>query len=629
VVNDGSIAGTGTAGDGIALKFGGVVSNGTSASIAATGDGVLVQLHAGSVINRGTIEAAGISTDGVKFEAGGSVINGNGGRISGWSNGIEVSGAAGTVINDGSILGSLSDGVFLSAGGAITNASTALISGYSGINIGSGTIVNLGSVAGPYHLGFGVILGSGGTMTNAVSGSVSGGYVGVKISSTGASVINYGVIGGRTAVDLEGGSITNAASAEIAGDEVGIESFAGGTLVNDGSITGTLLSGVYMADGGSVTNGISAIIANSVGVELLVGGTLINAGTIVGRLGTAVSLGTVGNNLLVVAPGAYFGGQVAGSASASNTLELASAASAGSLSGLGTDFTNFGSIVFDAGADWFIAGNTTGLAGTISGFAFGDTIEVTGITATGSSYSGGVLTLMEASGSVDLILPGSFTTSDFVINNNSATTAVDITLMCFRDGTRIRTLRGEVVVEKLRVGEPVLAHTGDGRMAPHSIVWIGHRSVDSRRHPKPTQVWPVRIRAGTFGAGQPARDLFLSPDHAVFVDGVLIPVKYLINGRGIAQVPVSKLHYFHVELSAHAVLLAEGLPVESYLNVGDRANFANGGEPVTLFPDFAARAWEMRGCAELVVIGSQVEAARALIDDDAAHQGSVPNTASG
>jgi Hint domain len=54
----------------------------------------------------------------------------------------------------------------------------------------------------------------------------------------------------------------------------------------------------------------------------------------------------------------------------------------------------------------------------------------------------------------------------------------------------------------------------------------------------PETVWPVRVRAAAFGKGMPRRDLWLSPDHAVFVDDVLIPVRHLINGITIAQVPV-------------------------------------------------------------------------------------------
>ena len=62
------------------------------------------------------------------------------------------------------------------------------------------------------------------------------------------------------------------------------------------------------------------------------------------------------------------------------------------------------------------------------------------------------------------------------------------------------------------------------------ITWIGHRRVDCARHPDPRRAWPVRVSVGAFGDGLPRRDLWLSPDHAVFVDRVLIPIKHLING---------------------------------------------------------------------------------------------------
>jgi hypothetical protein len=134
--------------------------------------------------------------------------------------------------------------------------------------------------------------------------------------------------------------------------------------------------------------------------------------------------------------------------------------------------------------------------------------------------------------------------------------------------------------------------------------------VDCTQHPEPHKVWPVRIRAGAFGQGRPCDDLWLSPDHALFVGDVLIPVKYLVNGVTIAQVPVQEVTYYHVELSHHAVLLAEGLPAESYLDTGDRTNFANGGGPITLYPDFSSRVWDAEGCAPLVVTGPQLDSAR-------------------
>jgi hypothetical protein len=95
------------------------------------------------------------------------------------------------------------------------------------------------------------------------------------------------------------------------------------------------------------------------------------------------------------------------------------------------------------------------------------------------------------------------------------------------------------------------------------------------------------ITLGAFGPDLPRRDLFLSPDHAVYLRGVLVPIRLLINGRTIAQVPVDKVTWYHVELSRHDVLLAEGLPAESYLDTGNRGMFENGGQPLMLHPDMA------------------------------------------
>jgi hypothetical protein len=111
------------------------------------------------------------------------------------------------------------------------------------------------------------------------------------------------------------------------------------------------------------------------------------------------------------------------------------------------------------------------------------------------------------------------------------------------------------------------------------IVWIGHRRVDCRRHPAPEKVWPVRIVANALAPGRPHAFLLLSPDHAVLVGDVLIPIRHLINGATIAQVPVDQVTYYHLELPSHEVLLAEGLACESYLDTGNRRAFGNAAEP--------------------------------------------------
>jgi parallel beta-helix repeat protein len=201
-------------------------------------------------------------------------------------------------------------------------------------------------------------------------------------------------------------------------------------------------------------------------------------------------------------------------------------------------------------------------------------------------------------------------------NASTGNTISDNTIFpCFAAGTRLATPNGDVAVETLVAGDRVLTVDSDAQ----PIRWIGHRTVDCRRHPTPDRILPVRIKAHAFGRAQPSRDLLLSPDHAVFMEGVLIPVKYLINGHTIRQIDVATVTYYHVELPAHAAVLAEGLPTESYLDTGDRSGFANADSPTTLHPAFGSERgdvsliMEALGCAPLRVTGPEVERLRARL----------------
>jgi hypothetical protein len=122
----------------------------------------------------------------------------------------------------------------------------------------------------------------------------------------------------------------------------------------------------------------------------------------------------------------------------------------------------------------------------------------------------------------------------------------------------------------------------------------------------------VRIAAGAFADGLPQRDLHLSPDHAVFIDGVLVPIRLLLNSTTIAHCTrLRHIHYVHVELDQHDILLAEGLPAESYLDTGNRRMFANSGEPILLHPEPDEPNEQTRRdagcCAKLAVTAEQVE----------------------
>jgi hypothetical protein len=118
------------------------------------------------------------------------------------------------------------------------------------------------------------------------------------------------------------------------------------------------------------------------------------------------------------------------------------------------------------------------------------------------------------------------------------------------------------------------------------IVWVGHRRIVLTKHQRPETVAPIRIVRDAFADNMPHTDLFLSPDHAVFVENVLICIRLLVNGSTIrTERGWTAVDYYHVELNDHAILLAEGLPAESYLDTGNRSFFANFGVPLTVCPD--------------------------------------------
>jgi hypothetical protein len=271
-----------------------------------------------------------------------------------------------------------------------------------------------------------------------------------------------------------------------------------------------------------------------------------------------------------------------------------------------------GGIIFD-GAGSLEIGGTVMPTTAISGFSSDDGIYLSDIPfVSGASVNfddaTGIMTLTEAGADYALHLAGNYTGAIFqVVPPGFGSTATIITvsnLPCFVVGTRIATEDGPVAVEDLVIGTRALTMEG----IAERIVWIGWRTIACERHPEPSKILPVRIRANAFDVHLPSRDLLLSPDHAVFVHGVLIPIKHLINGSSILQEKVSTVTYYHVELARHDVILAEGLPCESYLETGRRTAFANGGGAVMLHPEFEPHPdsqllWDSLSYAPLVVTG--------------------------
>jgi len=304
-------------------------------------------------------------------------------------------------------------------------------------------------------------------------------------------------------------------------------------------------------------------------------------------------------------------------------------------------FTGGGTIELDTTGRLEV-GTTIGTAITINfNDASADSVMLDGVTPTPAEIVGGTFTSFQGSNAIDLpniafasaVLTSYDPISGALVLTDGGTSTVQMTVMegaggpgvtlapdtgtgteilvtCFAEGTRILTPSGEVAVERLRAGDLVLA-IESGAKVPRPVRWIGRRRIDVRAHPQPDMVAPIRIARGACAENVPHRDLLVSPDHALLLDGVLVPARLLVNGATAVQDhSVSSIRYFHVELDRHSILLAEGVAAESYLDTGNRALFENAGLTPIPHPDLASarpKEWDSDACAPLATDPGTVE----------------------
>lgn len=147
---------------------------------------------------------------------------------------------------------------------------------------------------------------------------------------------------------------------------------------------------------------------------------------------------------------------------------------------------------------------------------------------------------------------------------------------CFLKGTTIRTADGDRKIEGLAEGD--LLPTAFGGICP--IQWIGYYLYkrDDQAKPWGKDLLPVRVARSALGPDLPCGDLYLSKEHALLIDGVLVTAGSLINGKTITLYDARELNelaFFHIKLAHHNVIYAEGAPCETLINFEESAaNFA-------------------------------------------------------
>jgi len=500
-----------------------------------------------SIINYGVIMSTNMVAIGINN---GTVVNGIGSKISG-TGGIVIGYGSlqSTVINDGLISGSTLAAISVLA----TGANRGFVDNFS-----AGTII--GGASGGAANESGIVLRSG-TVLNA--GTISQG------GAAGYSVDFNSAIGDDTLILDPGQELKGLATASGTGNYIELSGTGLGTLTNPGNYHGFTLVSVAKGSDWQIGTAGEAVSVPGVGT-FDVGGTLDVLGSI------------TGTDFNMTGPGVVdFSAPLSSTADTNNLGRI----------------TNFGA------GDSFVVGPTVLVTQS------GDGIVTNYNTATG------VYTILDTSqignpdDEVQITVSGTNSPNNLSADNFSLTTGPGgITVSevpCFGAGTEILTPDGMIAVENLAEGDEVLsARTGE----PRKIIWAGARRVDVARHANPEKVMPVRVRAGALAPGLPERDLIVSPDHALLLDGHLVEAKTLVNGATILWDKTRRtVTYHHIELDEHDVVLAEGIPAETYLESGNRTMFE--GTAMQLHPDFAT-VRDDRGCAPLLLEGPALMAIR-------------------
>jgi hypothetical protein len=445
-------------------------------------------------------------------------------------------------------------------------------------------------------------LGSGGTIF--AYGSATANFAGIDNAGTiildGASqafssaVTQSGALtlGGTSSLDVSGlMNLDSGSTLQIGSDSVldaGTISQAGQGILDTGTLlvaTACLANAPIQLNGGTIE--AASLTLGSDG--LLAGNGIVDAGTI------------QSDGIMEAAGGVLtLGGSISNGATieirASAALDLAGGLTGGPITFLGTDavLTVDDPSQFSAGA--------RNMVGT-------DAIDLVGAAPSLVSYASGIVTIFDSMDNVLstfslAVAAGQPAVSVVSDGHGGSLITLGDELPCFVRGTRLLTPHGYRAVETLKPGDPLVTASG----GKHPVCWVGRRTLDLG----PSAAWtafPVLIMPDAFGPGLPARPLRLSPLHCVYADGVLVPVTHLVNGATIIrETGQTALTYFHVELDQHDILLAEGLPCESYLDTGNRG---------ALYQELGRRSPAKHAFAPNVTTGEKLAAIRRRLHGNA------------
>lgn len=526
---------------------------------------------------------------------------------------------SGTIVGNGATL--IASGAVFTNEGSIEFADAAtqvaITTGTTGVigTVALASLVTIGASVTAFDNTGGIAAGTitfDDNLTLAELGGLTGHIVFAGTLDLQGGTLQLGKFGAGSSVSFSGvvenGTIvTQGVVADFSGTQVNVATLAvlpvtlldvaSGAVTLDAGTTELAYTTAATIDNLSVTAGVAGTI-DKIGARA--------AGTLTFGAGTTITDSVAGSMLAIGGVGSFAdAGQIVVDAA---TLEIATTLDGGgtislaegaalSIRTLATGATT--TIVFGAGHNLLSLpsdlSGTANLRITLTGLAPGDLIDFTGISANvsggfgqpGAGVTNGTLDVQGGGGAqASVALGGGGGGLTFAVTSDP-TGGILVTVACFRAGTRIAVAGGERAVERLRIGDRV--RTASGALRP--VRWLGRRRYPAATVAAQRQLRPVRIMAGALGQGLPRRDLFVSPLHAMLIDGVLVPAAAIVNGTSITRAPIAAVSYVHVELDSPDIILAEGAATETFVDCDSRAMFDNAAEFARLYPDAPDQRW--------------------------------------
>ncbi|KXV30870.1 hypothetical protein AD939_09510 [Gluconobacter oxydans] len=507
--------------------------------------------------------------------------------------------------------------------------------------ISQNTVLNAGGteIVGQYGMSFDTTINNGGVEKINASGTgasetVNAGGV-LDVLSNGKSY-NASVTGGTETVEAGGRSVSTNL---ISGSEVVSASgqaintaVSGGTLLDAGLAEGTTITGGSMtvasggfASGTTETKGNITVqsggytsgstVTRHAHETVSAGGTAV--GTVLDQqgmdyvYGASVSATVKGGSQQFISAGGTASETTVGSGSTqydagrTDHTTLQQGAFETVLSGGVADETTVASgawLTVDAGGEI----DETVLA--VGGHIDIDSLQYGGVAK--AAINGDTLVVTEGDASYTIDLEGDY--SDYhaeMTEDRDGSTVVTLAKgseICFLPGTMITTPSGTAAVEDLRIGDEVTAWV-DGSPVSRKVTWVGSKRVRAQGGASADlSGHPVRILKDAIAANVPNKDLLVTPEHCLFIDGRFVPTRMLVNGRSVFyDRSISVYDYFHIETENHSVIMADGMLTESYLDTGNRRSFTQHGEVASL--GGRQKSWEQDAAAALTVDRATVE----------------------